>query len=140
MTLWKYININNWRVIMNGPGKLNNKFFVVLRWVARIIGSLVALLVVLFGVAYTIGGNPPPPLVFLAFLVLVIGVILAWFWEGIGGGLLLLLSIVFAIVQPNAFWTPNEASVGPTPMLIFPIAAILFLICWLKSRTKPKTS
>jgi hypothetical protein len=123
---------------MVGPGKLNSTFFSILRWVARVIGSLVALLIVAFGVAYTIGGNPPPPLVFIAFAILVIGVILAWIWEGIGGGLLLLLSIVFAIVQPNAYWTPNENSVGPTPMLIFPIVAIIFIVCWLKSRSKPE--
>ena len=125
---------------MSRTGKLDNTFFLILRWIARIIGSLIALLVVSFGVAYAIGGDLPPPLAFLGLALFVIGVILAWKWEGIGGGLLLLLSIVFAIVQPNAFWTPNEASVGPTPLLIFPIIAILFLICWLKSRTKPNTS
>ena len=124
---------------MKGPGKLNNKFFSILRWIARIIGSLIALLVVSFGVAYAIGGDIPPPLAFLGLALFVIGVILAWIWEGIGGGLLLLLSIVFAIVQPNAFWHPNDVF-PPTPLLIFPITAILFLVCWLKSRTKPKVS
>jgi hypothetical protein len=116
-------------------GKLDKVLFLVIRWVARIIGSLMALFVVIMVVAYSIQGGEDAPslIVAAAFASLVIGVILAWIWEGIGGGFLLLSSIVFIIFQPNAFWPL-------TLLVIFPITAILFLICWLRFRTKPEIS
>lgn len=126
---------------MVGPGQLNSTFFSILRWVARVIVSLAAGFLLLFGVANLIGGEiwEIPPLGLLLFAALVITAILAWIWEGIAGGILLLGSIIFIIYAPTAFWRPNDPF-PPTPLLIFPIAAILFLICWLRSRNKPETS
>lgn len=121
---------------MNGPGKLNNKFYVVLRWLARIIGSLMALFILFMLVVHMFGDvegedGKPPIHVILFFSLWIVGVILAWKWEVVGGGLLLLNSIVFFIVTPNAFWPPNPF------FNAFPVTGILFLVCWLKSRQKP---
>ena len=122
---------------MKNPGKLENRFLLALRWIARILASLVALLIVVFAVGYAIGGDSKATeetslktMVFPAvmFTVWVAGVALAWKWEGIGGGILLLSSIVFFIAVSNALWPPN-------PLLILPITGILFLICWWKSKT-----
>ena len=126
---------------MNGPGKLNSKFFLILRWIARIIVSLAAGLLLLFGVANLIGGEiwEISPLGLLGFTLFVITAILAWIWEGVAGGLLLLCSIIFYMLVPTAFWRPSDAF-PPTPLLIFPIAAILFIICWLKSRSRQEIS
>ena len=113
---------------MSNPGKLENKFFLVLRWIARIVGSLTALMIVFFGIAYSIEGDPPKASVVSIFVIWVVGVVLSWKWEGIGGGLLLLSSIIFYIFVPDALdWPPN-------PLIAFPITGILFLICWWKSR------
>ena len=126
---------------MKGPGKLNSVFFLILRWVARVIVSLAAGLLLLFGVANLIGGEiwEIPPLGLVGFTLLVIAAILAWIWEGVAGGLLLLCSIIFYILAPTAFWRSTD-TFPPTPLLIFPIIAILFLICWLKSRPKSEIS
>jgi len=104
--------------------KSNSIFFLVIRWLARIIGSLFALFVVFMVAAHFVGESESPPsfMVTMGFASFLVGVILAWIWEGIGGGLLLLTTIVFIIFQPKAFWPP-------TLLIIFPITAILFLIC-----------
>jgi len=122
---------------MNNPGKLENRYFIALRWLARILGSLTALLVTVFGIAYAIGGelsfSEKSELltsisVVSVFTVWVAGMVISWKWEDIGGGMLVLNSIIFYIFVPNAMdWPPN-------PLIVFPIAGILFLICWWKSR------
>jgi hypothetical protein len=126
---------------MVGPGKLNSTFFSILRWFARIIVSLAAGLLLLFGVANLIGGEiwDIPPLGLLLFTLFVVTAVIAWIWEGVAGGILLLGSIIFIIYAPNAFWRSADAF-PPTPLLLFPIAAIIFIVCWLKSRSKPEIS
>lgn len=122
---------------MKSPGKLGNRFFLSLRWIARILGSLVALLIIVFVLGYAIGGDPKAneetslkTMVFPAiiFTVWIAGVALAWKWEGIGGGILFLSSIVFFIAVSDALWPPN-------PLSILPITGVLFLVCWWKSKT-----
>ena len=123
---------------MRSPGKLESKFFLALRWIARIVGSLAVLLIIVFGLAYAIGGDPnaTEESDFLTkvsvagmFTVWVVGVVLGWRWENIGGGILIAGSAIFYIFVPDAMdWPPN-------PLIAFPITGILFLICWWKSRT-----
>jgi len=97
------------------------------RWIARIIGTLVAVLVLVFVLAYTFGdqseGGPPGLQPGLIFACWILGVVLAWKWEGIGGLLLVVSSVVFLFVTPRALWPP-------TPLTAFPISGIMFLGCW----------
>ncbi len=125
-----------WETIKKGPPKLNNKFFLTLRWIARVLASLLALFFLLMGLGYAIGGDPHATQevslltqiwVVSIFTVWIVGAILAWRWEGIGGGTILLSTIIFFIVVPNAFTPLN-------PFHILPVIGILFLICRWRAR------
>ena len=75
----------------------------VLRWTARILGSVVLLLVA----AFAVGEGVPNPLaqplavnlLFIAIATMVIGLLVAWKWEVIGGTLILGGLGLFAIVN-----------------------------------------
>ena len=101
------------------------------RWIARIVGTLAGVLVLVFALAYTFGdeseGGPPGLQPVLIFTCWILGVLLAWKWEGIGGLLLVTSSAVFLFVTPRALWPP-------TPLTAFPISGILFLVYWFGSR------
>jgi hypothetical protein len=103
----------------------------IVRWTARIAGTLAAALVLLFVSASILGdqseGGPPGLQPGLIFGCWILGVLLAWKWEGIGGVLLVLSSVVFLFVTPSALWPP-------TPLTAFPISGILFLAYWFGRR------
>ena len=103
----------------------------VVRWIARTGGSLAAALLLLFVLASVFGdqseGGPPGLETGSVFVCWILGVLLAWKWEGIGGLLLLSASAGFMFVTPTALWPP-------TPLTVFPIAGILFGACWLSAR------
>jgi len=112
------------------------KFFLTLRWIARVLGSLLALFFLLMGLGYAIGGDAQATQeenfltmlgVVTIFTVWIIGIILAWKWEGIGGGIILLSTIIFFIVVPDALSPFN-------PLHLLPVIGILFLICWWRAR------
>jgi hypothetical protein len=98
------------------------------KWTARIAATLASLLILLFVVAYALGerdeGGLPGLQPGLIFACWILGVALAWRWEGIGGLLLVLSSAVFLFVTPSALWPP-------TPLTVFPISGVLFLAYWL---------
>jgi hypothetical protein len=125
-----------WETIKQGPPKLNNKFFLTLRWIARVLASLLALFFLLMGLGYAIGGDPKATQevsiltqiwVVGIFTIWIVGTILAWRWEGIGGGIILISTIIFFIVIPDAVSPLN-------PFHLLPLIGILFLICWWKAR------
>lgn len=105
----------------------------VVRWVARIVGSLLVMMVL----AFMIGEGLPNPLVMssielatsLAFLIMIVGLLLAWRREGLGGAL--------TVGGFLAFWALHIASShrfglgGPFPA--FPVAGFLHLFCWRQS-------
>jgi hypothetical protein len=103
----------------------------VVRWTARTIGSLAAALVLLFFLAHTFGdqseGGPPGLGTGSIFACWILGALFAWKWEGIGGLLMIAASAGFLFVTPAALWPP-------TPLTVFPIAGILFVVCWLSAR------
>lgn len=109
---------------------------VVIRWVARMWGSAIVALMVLFAFMHTVSPDAPPPTgsewVGLAFFPLGVcaGLVLAWRWEGLGGGI--------AVGSYLAFYAWMLVSGSGLPSgPYFSLAAIpgaLFLLCWLLSR------
>ncbi len=75
----------------------------VLRWIARILGTAILVLIL----AFAVGEGLPSPLaqpldvnlLFAAMLTMMVGQILAWKWEKIGGLLILGGFALFAIVN-----------------------------------------
>lgn len=108
---------------------MEQKLIKFMRWAARIIGIL--LLITIFAVL--IGEGAPNPLTMtfkqnllaISLFAMVIGVILAFFWEGIGGALILIGWIDFSII--------NRAIKFNSVMGTFLILGLIFLFCWLKS-------
>lgn len=102
------------------------------RWVARIFGTLMVLLfLVLF-----FGEGPPrfsqfttrEWLIFFAWVVLELGLILAWVWEGLGG-LLTLAGFLFLGLL-------DRRVLGMGPVLLCAATGCLHLLCWWKLRAR----
>lgn len=103
----------------------------VVRWTARTIGIAILGLIVVFA----IGEGIPSPLAMslrenllsVALLPMIVGQIVAWRWEGVGGGLILFGFILFAIVNHGV----------PLNIVFGPLLAtgLLYLTCWWR---KPK--
>ena len=123
--------------IMKLAPKLDSRIWIGLRWIGRIAGSLLALLALVGGVDVAIYGDPkgmdiplPDLVADLAFLgVWVVGVVLAWKWEAVGGGILVSGWIVHSVLRRSALWPCD-------PLLVFAIIGILFLVCGMKSRRR----
>lgn len=107
------------------------------RWVARILGALMALMfVALFF------GEPPrfsqlttrELLMFLAGGALEVGLILAWAWEGLGGLLILAGFLCLGLLDRKAF--------GMDPLQLCAAIGCLHLLCWweLRARREPPPS
>ena len=103
------------------------------RWVARLFGSALVLMVIVF----MIGEGPPNPLKMsaievvtsVAFLAMIAGLIVAWRREGLGGILVVggfLAFWVLNFVSSHHFWLR-----GAFPA--FPIVGFLYLFCWRQS-------
>ena len=108
------------------------KRVIVLRWIARIMGTIV----VVFFLSLFIGEflrkgylnfNHPLMSVFMALSM--IGILLAWRWEGFGGFLGAISIILFDLV--NVFWyqTPKMVNTIIGSLLWF-IPSIIFIYCW----------
>jgi len=102
-------------------------FVTTVRWTARIIGTLLLLLIAVFA----IGEGLPNPLIlspreillFAAIAMMLVGLIVAWKWEGIGGLLILGGYIFFAVVNHGA---PFNIVFGP-----WLLTGLLYLACGL---------
>jgi len=99
----------------------------IIRWTARIIGSLLLLLFIFF----LFGEGPPNPfnLTFsehflgIAMLIMAAGLIIAWKWEGGGGILILGGFVLFAVLNRGI-----QLNLVFGPMLL---CGILYLIYWI---------
>jgi len=108
-----------------------------IRWVARGSALLLFALVVLFA----IGEGLPNPLTVsavvnvqcLAFVILLAGLIAGWRWEGLGAGLVLGGLLLFHLVN---FISAGRLAGGLFPVFFIP--GVLFLVCFLIDRKKPK--
>jgi len=100
-----------------------------IKWIARILGSLVALMVLVFGVGYAIQGSAPTGPAIIVFAFWIIGVVAAWKWEGFGGSLILANTLACTLLPYDIIWPPN-------PLIVFPFCGVLFCIYWLATQAK----
>jgi hypothetical protein len=111
---------------------------VVGRWIARIMGTLMAL----FFLAFVVGEGPPPlfrlslqqNLHFLGLTALFVGLLLAWKWQ-LWAGLIPLVGFVLLVLI-------EEAGVRPfaSGLFLLPAAtAVLNLLCWWRLRAGAPT-
>ncbi len=120
---------------MKNNTSLENKITRVIRWIARILGLLLILLTLFFAIAESITSTNPnaeqtPIAMLLAGFFILGGLGLAWKWELIGALISLLGFIGIGVLNPDAMTKPM--------MYLFPLIAILFLICWSLSKL-PRT-
>ena len=124
--------------------KNKNRTATIILWIARIWGSLsLAFLLFMVGASvigtYTGGGNPDggfkstsEMVSFLFFpLSVILGLGIAWKWEGLGGLITIGGIIGFHIIRPDLifdFWIDGLA-----------IPGLLFLIYWFLSKSLVKT-
>lgn len=106
-----------------------------LRWTARITGPLV---LAYFAFAVLVGsqamdGLSPACLSFSAVGLAILGYMIAWFWEGVGGAMMVAAGVGLAVVlgdqQPFLPASTYLFTGGP-----FLIAGTLFLVCWWMER------
>ena len=123
---------------------LEQRGLTILRWIARVwsivsIGFVLAIFIGSgFEEGFTLAQFAPPELVGLVFFPcgVCLGMILAWRWEGIGGGITIGSLLVFYTVLtliggrfPRGPWFALVAAPG-----------ILFLACWLLARGKGRAA
>lgn len=109
----------------------------VIRWIARILDALLVLFVLLSAVGGII--DPPPqatgnltqqdiPLM-IGMISMVVGIIVAWFREPLGGLLIIGGFIFFVIVE-----LITSQNFDAWFLVIFPIVGLLHLFSWWQSR------
>ena len=115
------------------------KRIIILRWIARIFGTIV----VLFFLSLFIGafmrkgyinvGHLGHYVMFAFTGLSMIGILLAWRWEGLGGFL-----GAFGIITSdllNIFWVQGPKMLGSLiGSLLWLIPSIIFIYCWWKTR------
>jgi len=112
---------------MKNKTSLENKSTRVLRRIARYLGLFLILLTLIFAFPELIAEHNPnaEPTkidIILAGVLMLVGLGIAWKWELIGGVISLIGFIGVGILKPDAMKMPM--------LYLFPLAAILFLICW----------
>lgn len=103
------------------------KYWVIgIRWVARIFGGLLAVLVL----TIAIGEGPPNPFTqplpvaieLFGMLAMWVGCIVGWKWQGVGALLTIGGIMIFHVIEKR-LWL-----MGAFPL--FDLAGVLYLICW----------
>jgi hypothetical protein len=106
--------------------KYARHILIVARWTARVIGTLLLLLIAQFaigeGVPNPLHGSVAENLLTVAMLTMIVGQILAWKWEGIGGLLILAAFALFAVVNHGV---PMNIVFAP-----WLLTGLLYLGCW----------
>ena len=107
------------------------------RWFARILGSIILLLVLLMVIGEVLFMEPSPDstgklgerdIPFMTgMIVMLVGIVVAWFREGIGGLLMIGGFIPFLIDE-------LKSGFNAWFLVIFPIIGLLHFICWWQSR------
>jgi len=118
---------------MKNKTTLERKTTKAIRWIARIMGLLLILLTLAFAIPELItehnpNAEPTRIDIILAGVIMLGGLGLAWKWELIGSLISLLGFIGVGIINPDALAKPM--------MYLFPLTAILFLICWRLSKIR----
>ena len=104
-----------------------------IRRIARIIGLFLIVLTLAFAIPSFMSepeqtGESTPFIMILSGVFLLGGLGLAWKWELIGALVSLIGFIGIGILSPDAMKMPM--------MYLFPLTAILFLICWWLSKSQ----
>jgi len=115
------------------------KNVIILRWVARIIGTILALFIIsqfveaLIRKGYINVDHPGHYVLFLFFGLAQIGILIAWRWERKGGLLIAFGIIVFDLL--NIFWVQAPKMAGTIIASVFwLIISFIFIYCWWKTR------
>ena len=111
-----------------------------IRWTARIAGSLLFAFFMLFIFAHIFSGDAPnfvvmplrEQLMFLGLFLELIGIVLAWRWEGIGALLIIIGYAMFQIIEGELFTPPLFP--------VFLVVALMFGYCWLRGGKPVETS
>ena len=117
---------------MENQKKIKN----IILWIARILGTLVVAFVLFFLLADIFGGKEPDgnglslkdaiTFVFFPFST-IIGLTLAWKWEGLGGLITILGLVGLLIIRP-------DLASSLLLMSIIVVPGLLFLIYWYMSK------
>ena len=116
---------------------MKNKIFLeskttrAIRWIARVLGLLLILLTLFLAIPelmteHNPNAEPTPIAMILAGVLMLGGLGLAWKWELIGALISIVGFIGVGILNQDAMTKPM--------MYLFPLTAILFLICWWLSK------
>ena len=120
---------------MNNNTSVSTRSTSIIRWVARIIGTLSVAVFLFFFVADCVEKGriliESDRLLMIVFMFLTfVGLIVAWKWEGIGGTMALIGLIAFNILSP--------ASVTRAALYfmtgLYGLPALLFVLCWWQTR------
>ena len=114
---------------------VNLRIVTIIRWIARVwsvLIFLVALLIVVAPDPYVVQPVPLTDWIELGFYwVSILGLLLAWRWEGLGGAIALAgivgHAVAFRIFRGSWF-------VQAIPVFVLGLPGILFLVCWALSR------
>ena len=106
------------------------------RWWARIVGVAMGVLVAGIFIGESTGGQGPT-LISITYVVFVslwaalfIGIVLAFFWEGIGG---LILTLAALTLQGQVYVTTASGGLNPN-ILVFAFVGLAFVYCWWRTR------
>ena len=127
---------------MKHVASASTRSVIIIRWLARIIGTLSVAVVLFLMVAESVEKGriaidsdriPMTAFGFLAF----IGLIIAWKWEGLGGAMALGGLIAFNILAPAGAKGGLFVVTG-----LYGLPALLFIFCWWQTRKqlKPKAT
>ncbi len=111
---------------------ITDSFLQFLRWTARIIGSMIALLMIVVVVGEGVWLNQISMIQLLmstALAVSWVGLLIGWKWEGFGGTLV--LSGLAAFYLLNLSESGSFPSGWPFPSIAFP--GILYILCYISS-------
>jgi peptidoglycan/LPS O-acetylase OafA/YrhL len=114
-----------------------------IRWFARILGAFLVLFVLLSAIGGII--DPPPQAVskittrdmplMIGMAIMLLGIIIAWFREGIGGLLVVGGFIFFVVVE-----LITDKNFDAWFLLVFLAVGLLHLFCWRQSKNLNKVS
>lgn len=108
-------------------------------WSTRVLSTIIIVGSLLFYLAYTLfpepgEGNPLTTKEIMGFCFVVIGFIgllLAWKWEIPGAIISLIAYAALAVINPMIL--------VPSPMYLWPVTAVLFIVLWKKGKKIKKT-
>ena len=108
----------------------------VVRYITHGLGSAMLLLFFTFLIGEGILGDEGPPPIFtpaaIAVELMLLGLMIAWKWHGIGGSMVIFGYMIFAYL--------NQKLLLNTPFVMFPIIGCSYVLCWMLTRTVEQKS